>query len=51
MSLLIPANPQAALGTLVTYLQRLRAQKEATQALMGIVALVVAAVALLGGNK
>lgn len=46
-----PASPQAALGTMVTYLQQLKAKKEATQALVGLGALVIAAFVLLGGEK
>jgi hypothetical protein len=46
-----PARPHVALNTLVTYLYKLRAKKEATQALLGVGALVIAAVALLGGQK
>lgn len=43
-----PASPQAALGTLLTYLQQLKAKKEATQAVLGFGALVVAALLLIG---
>lgn len=44
------ANPQAALGTLLRYLQQLKAKKEATQAVLAFGALVVAAL-LLAGKK
>jgi len=43
-----PASPQAALGTLLTYLQQLKAKKEATQAVVGFGALIVAAILLFG---
>ncbi len=43
-----PASPQAALGTLLTYLKQLKAKKEATQAVLGFGALVVAALLLFG---
>jgi hypothetical protein len=45
-----PANPQAALGTLLTYLQQLKAKKEATEAVLGFGALVVAALLMLKKN-
>jgi hypothetical protein len=43
-----PASPQAALGTLLTYLTQLKAKKEATQAVLSFGALVVAALLLFG---
>jgi len=49
--LLDPANPQSALGTLVAWLQRLKAKKEATQAVLGFGALVVAAILFAGKSS
>lgn len=41
-----PASPQVALSTLLRYLQQLKAKKEASQAVLGFGALVVAALLL-----